>query len=852
MIGTSRNDQVPIRQNETFGRWVKRRRTALDLTRLSLAELVGCAEETIRKIERDQRRPSSQIAELLAIHLQVPPDTRPEFIRFARGKSLDELAQTTDGTTALPVSITPLVGREADLEALRQLLGQPQVRLVTLSGPPGIGKTRLAVAVASAVRDGFSSGVGYVDLASTSQAADIIPAIAQSLGVKDVPNLPIRQTLQNHLRGQHRLLVLDNFEQVVDAAPDLLDLLQNAPQLKILVTSRLTLNVSAEHLYPVTPLNTMNAMELFCLRARAVQPEFKLTDSNTSAIDTICRKLDGLPLAIELAASRLRIFLPDALLNDLNIGISALHGQPDLPSRHQTLREAIAWSYNLLDEDFQAVFRLLSVFAGGFTLEAAAAVCELPQDDMVDALITLLDASLIQLSVDRNHERRFRMLALIREYASEQLIKTGEERSVSQRHAAYYLHQAQFAEPEWLTNSRTLWMNVFNSDHDNLRAALTWAQNNQPLVLVQLAGGLMWYWRDAGYWHEGRAWLKEANRAAHDLKLNLLHPADCAKAIQAEGVLAWEQCAVAEAEGLLSQALESYQRLEMSTEWAYTLVWSGIVAGASGLSDKAQQYFQQSLALFEEAQDPRGLAFALTWLSGVQMRSGMIAEAQESIQWANTIWRALEDDWGRASSNLMLGFLALLRGNYSTAEEHLKLGLPFAERAGDAETLHTIEGNLAYVQMCAGNLALAGQILQPALTFFTDQGTDPMAMSIVLVLAGAIARELGRLEDSQRYFTDCLRLQRDLQNNLCIYWCLNGLASVYLAQQPEHAVRLWSAAETVRPESLSNLLGLSLSPFERQLYERDEHKIALLRQKHVDAWQAGQKISLAALLNEFS
>ncbi len=577
---------MAIKSDLTFGPWLRRCRRALDLTHAELAAAVGCSVSALRKFEAGDLRPSRPLAQALAGALHIASEDRDAFIRFARempGNTPARLPETVSQdhpapsdcvASNLPVPPTALIGREQECAALGQLLCRSDTRLVTLTGPGGIGKTRLAIQVAAELERAYANGVVYVALAPIRAPDLVAPTIAQMLGITELPVqvgpvLPLMERLINYLREKQLLLLLDNFEQVMDAAPLLATLLAASPGLQVLVTSRAPLRLRGEQEFPVPPLalpprphtakysasgnldeqramlmapttarpwedlTHYAAVRLFVERARNVRPDFQLTEADATAVVAICARLDGLPLAIELAAARCRLFAPEALLALLDRRLALLSDGPrDLPARQQTLRAEIGWSYDLLAPADQQLFRQLSVFAGGWTLTAVEAIATAnPQvagrSNVLDGLASLVEHSLVRRAEGSPGIPRFTMLETIREYALEQLVVSGEADPIQERHADYYVMLAESAEPELRGPQQDVWLERLEAEHDNLRAALDWclrirdepcepiaagadsqsAPQSGAMLGLRLAGALWLYWYYRGYIDEGRKWL---------------------------------------------------------------------------------------------------------------------------------------------------------------------------------------------------------------------------------------------------------------------------------------------------------------------------------------------------------
>ncbi|HKD73958.1 MAG TPA: AAA family ATPase, partial [Ktedonobacterales bacterium] len=445
---------------------------------------------------------------------------------------------------ALPWPLTPLFGRTAEIAGVSALLTRDDVRVVTLTGPPGIGKTRLAVQVARNLADAFENGVVYFALASLHDPALVLESIAHVMGIRPSGAMTVLETLTAHLHERACLLVLDNLEQIVDAASSLAELLALCPQVRLLLTSRVALNMRGEHRFIVPPLavpassavsvqtlRTFPGTALFLEQALAIMPDFAPAPIDVAAIATICSRLDGLPLAIELTAARIGLLSPPALLRRLDHRLSLLdHGPRDLPPQQRTLREALDWSYDLLHAREQQIFRYLAIFAGEWSLDAAVHICDLPEDELLVALKTLIDSSLVQSVISDDDEgSRFMLLETIRAYGLERLCEQSEDLLVGRRHATYYAAYAEQHEPALQGPQAGTRQAEMTRSYDNLRAALAWAEMQNDVTLgIRLAAPLWRFWYLSGTLREGHHWFEAfltSDAPASDLRVRALHGA---------------------------------------------------------------------------------------------------------------------------------------------------------------------------------------------------------------------------------------------------------------------------------------------------------------------------------------
>jgi predicted ATPase len=482
-------------------------------------------------------------------------------------------------THNLPAQLTPLIGRVQEVAAACTLLRRPEVRLATFTGTGGIGKTRLALQIAEELLDVFADGVYFVSLAPLSDPELVLPTLTQTLGLKEMGNQSLLDLLKAYLRNKHLLLFLDNFEQVVTTAPLLVELLRTCPYLKILVTSRTLLRVSGEHEFTVSPLAVPDlsqlpvpealsqyaAVALFLQRAQALRPDFRMTSANAPTIAEICVRLDGLPLALELAAARIKLFSPQALLIRLGQRLQVLtSGTRDAPARQQTLRNTIEWSYNLLDASERRLFRQISVFVGGCTLHAVEAVCVALGDEagaVLNGAASLIDKNLLQQIEQDEEEPRFVMLETLREFGLECLTTSGETEATRHAHAAYYLQLAEEAVPKWFGPEQKAWFDRLEREHDNLRAALNWlleqGEERESIEMALRLGVALWYfWLIRFHRSEGQDFLERALARSKGITVTVR-----AKALWAAGNLAGYRGDFARGEVLCQESLALFREV---------------------------------------------------------------------------------------------------------------------------------------------------------------------------------------------------------------------------------------------------------------------------------------------------
>jgi predicted ATPase/DNA-binding XRE family transcriptional regulator len=687
----------------SFGQWLKQRRKTLDITREDLAQRIGCAAVTLYKIEADERRPSKQIAELLAEHLNIPPDEQAEFVRFARAESAASAAPW--GTpfhppTNLPTQPTVLIGRDEDVAAIHRRLLQPETRLLTLTGPPGIGKTRLALQVAAQALDDFADGVFFIALAPISDANLVATTIATTLGVPDVgPRTPLER-LKAFLHDKQTLLVLDNFEQILTAAAPIADLLAACPWLKLLVTSRSPLRIRQERQFPVSPLavpdlarlpdvegvTRYSAVTLFLERAQAVRPDFSLTHDNAPTIAGICARLDGLPLAIELISARVKLLSPAALLERLHGRLMLQSdGLRDIEPRHRTLNAAIDWSYQLLNAEEQVLFWRLGVFVGGWTLEAAEAICANDvgaqglaplHTTILDGMASLLDKNLIKQDPASEGEPRFMMLETIREYALEQGAARGDLDNLRQRHTDYFLKLADDAEAHVFGHEQIAWFDRMDVELDNLRAALTWSRGKASgETRLRLVLALCVFWDRRGHFREGRSWLAGVlTRQEEDISSDPLtgqHRALRARALHWQAEFSQWQGDSDAAQPLYEESLELFRELGDTERIAETLADLGTQSHMRGDYERSALLLEESMALFRELGNAYLIALSL-------FRLGYLAYAEDDTRRACALWeecligaRAEDDTYSIAAVLIRLAMVTVDQGDYGRSGAYL-------------------------------------------------------------------------------------------------------------------------------------------------------------------------------------
>ena len=765
----------------------------------------------------------------------------------------------------LPLPLTPLVGRDEDAAWVSAHLQRPEVRLVTLTGAGGIGKTRLALRVAAELGADFRNGVVFVSLAALLDSALVIPTIIQSFGLKETEQCSPLDRLQMALGDKQLLLVLDNFERLVQAAPQLVELLRRCPQLKMLVTSRAVLQVQGEYEFQVPPLALPNlehmpshetlaeyaAVALFLQRARAINPGFQLTDTNAAAIASICLRLDGLPLAIELAAARIKLLSPQELLVRLEDPLAVLTDGPrDLPVRQQTLRNTLHWSYQLLSAWEQHLFRLLSVFVGGCTVEAAEAVSAsqiaISQEHRVlDGLSSLISKSLMLRVQQEGEPSRLFLFETIREYGLECLEESGEIERVRNAQAVYYLRLAEEAEQHLSGREQACWLARLEREHSNLRAGLQWfldqaEQGASREMALRLATALGEFWPIRGHGSYGRLALERALANSAGAGAPYL-----AKGFATAGLIARGQGDLGQAETWLKRSLALSRQLDDTRGRARALRELGNVAMLRGENTRAHTLLEEGLTLFRELGDMQGINDVFLTRADVLLIQGEYSRASTLLEESLAFYRKAGPLAMVSQTLNLLASAAFYQGDGHRVYTLLEESLALAREADDKDSIAYALILTGLVSLIQGKTKTARALLEEGLALARGGGwRERMAWGILGLGWTAFFEQ--RYEAARSLFEEGLALVHAVGNQVFTAFYLEGLASVIALQgQLALAARLWGVVEGLR-----KALDATVPPVMLRTYEqlRQQVQSQLGEEAFSALWDQGRTMTQGQVL----
>jgi predicted ATPase/transcriptional regulator with XRE-family HTH domain len=863
----------------SFGELLRAYRAERGLSQDQLAERAGLSLAAISSLERGVTRwPYRDTVGRLARAMKLAPEERSAFAAVARrpvrarpespvfrtGGALAAEAETPSGVgifarNTLPAPLTGLIGRSAEVDRLQQLISGPHARLLTVTGPGGVGKTRLAIAVATRIQAEYPDGVAFAGLAHIHDALLLPTALARLIGIRELTGRDVLDAVCDFMGQRKLLLVLDNCEHLNKACAGMASkLLAGCARLTILATSRMALRLRGEQVFPLEPLalpaatvdslaaavERSPAVELFVERAREVYPEFALDVTNTAEVAAICRRLDGLPLAIELAAAQCAYVAPRALLARLTSSLRLLHGSArDLPARQQTLRDTLDWSYNLLSDEARTAFRRLSVFVGGCTPESAAAVCGLHSGDTTFVLIVLenlVAASLLVPARHADNDSRFFMLETIRDYGLERLEECGEGDAVRARHLAWCRALAEQAAPQLTGPDQDEWLDRLEAEHPNLQAALRSAPPPNAIG-VRLALALWRFWYTRGYLADGRRWLEAAIAVGVDSN------ADRASALDAAGMLAWRQGDYEQALAWHAESLVLRRDLGDRHGVASSLENLGMVAWRQSDYQRARALHQESLIMRRELGDQQGTASSLHNLGVAMGEQGEYEQADLVYRESLAIRRRLGDKQGVANSLNSLGLLVWERGDHQQAlilhEESLAIVRELGDKKGIANSLNNL-GNIADT-LC--EYERARSLHRESLAIMREL-EDRQGIANSVNNLGRIAHKLGDYEDAWNLLAEGLVRSGDIGAKYHVVESLEGLAELAASLRlPDRAARLYGAAAALR-----RAIGAPLPLRERPGRERalDVLRTQLGAERVAEAWADGEALALDRAISE--